>query len=366
MNSLQVINRNKEKSLNQSNTISRTITKISSATSYKLIKYGIHLLDLKFRYNETKLTLDEYRKIDLLNSKNWKNIEWEDFECNFLINDFNKELDIKKSGNQREIIKDILDKATNEKIILEYQNKLEIFSWFVKANYNFDSENKVTSVSLVFNPGVLGVALVRNGDYYSHLELLVVGRIKSFYGLRIYELIKSFYNKKGKYGNDFGEWKTDWYSIKQIREFLQCENNYKGRVNNFIAKVINSPVKEINEVCRELKVNIKITPEIQRGGRNGNQIKAIRFICNEYMQPYELDEGYREAIEERLEMEKMFEEEELKMKQLKEKYKDQWENFRQEILEGNKNNPILQNEEIRNGEIMDAMIAEYIKNCLEE
>ena len=78
--------------LNQSNTVSKTIIKISSATAYKIIKYGTHIIDLKFRFNKSKLSLEEYKKMDLLDSNNWGSIEWSDFCCDFSMTEFSKNM----------------------------------------------------------------------------------------------------------------------------------------------------------------------------------------------------------------------------------------------------------------------------------
>lgn len=176
--------------LNQSNTVSKTIIKISSATAYKIIKYGTHIIDLKFRFNKSKLSLEEYKKMDLLDSNNWGSIEWSDFCCDFSMTEFSKKMGISDGGNSRALIRKMLDNATSEKIILEYQNKEKQFPWFVETDYTFDEKDEVKSISLRFNPGVIGAALVNTGEHYSHLELLVIGKMKSFYGLRIYELGK--------------------------------------------------------------------------------------------------------------------------------------------------------------------------------
>jgi hypothetical protein len=93
----------KELALNQSNTTTKTLIKISSATAYKVIKFGTHKLDLKFRYNETNKTLSEYKQMNLLNADNWKDVEWSDFSCNFSISEFSKQMGISDGGKQREI-----------------------------------------------------------------------------------------------------------------------------------------------------------------------------------------------------------------------------------------------------------------------
>lgn len=362
-NSSKEIQQKKDKFvLNQSNTVSKTIIKISSATAYKIIKYGTHIIDLKFRFNKSKLPLEEYKKMDLLDSTNWGSVEWSDFCCDFSMTEFSKEMGITDGGKRRDLIRKMLDNATSEKIILEYQNKEKQFPWFVETDYTFDENNEVKTISLRFNPGIIGAALVNTGEHYSHLELLVVGKMKSFYGLRIYELIKAFYNKCGKYDNPPGIWKTDWYSVEQMKKFLQCEMAYVGRLNNFITKAIKNPVEEINQVCKELGINLHVEVEFERGGKGGKQIKALRFICNEKYQQLKISKADSEKAREE---KRLLNEDLMESAMLKDKYKERWAEIENVVFEMNKDNPLFRNPEIRKGPFFEATCINYIKDNLE-
>ena len=351
----------KELALNQSNTTTKTLIKISSATAYKVIKFGTHKLDLKFRYNETNKTLSEYKQINLLNADNWKDVEWSDFSCNFSISEFSKQMGISDGGKQREEIRKMMSDITSEKIVLNYENKEKFFPWFVEAEFSYDENNTVQNLSFRFNPGVIGAALVNSGEHYSHLELLVIGKIKSFYGLRLYELIKSFYNKKGRYGNEPGTWKTDWFTIEFLKKFLQCENAYIGRLNNFILKAIKNPIEEINNVCADMHINMHVNIEIERGGHGGKQIKNIRFVCCEKTGEFKINkEDTKQLIDEK----RMLNNESLEILELKEKYKNEWENIGNIVLELNKDNPLMK--DLKESIFFEAAIISYIKTNLEK
>lgn len=352
-----------ELALNQSNATTKTIIKISSATAYKIIKFGTHKLDLKFRFNQTAHTLTEYKEMDLLNPDNWEGVKWSDFCCNFSMSEFSKEMGLTDGGKQREEVKKMMDSVTDEKIVLKYKDREKYFPWFVAGEYIYDESDKVQSVSFRFNPGVIGAALVNSGDHYSHIELLVIGKIKSFYGLRIYELIKAFYNKKGRYGNEKGTWKTDWYSVDYMKKFLQCEYAYVGRINNFIVKAIKNPVEEINQVCKELDINLHVEVDIERGGRGGKQIKSIRFICSEPAEQVKISKSDSEKakIEKR-----EFNSDLIETQQLKEKYKEQWVEIENTVLELNKENPMMNQPGYKDGLFFEASVINYIKENLEK
>lgn len=346
-----------QKSLNQSNIISRAIIKISSATAYKIIKFGAHKLDLNFRFKKTELSLQEYKEMNLLNKNNWKNINWDDFSCKFSLSEFHEALGLTDGGKQRDEIKKMVNDIVKETVILEYENKDKIFPWFVEAEYEHDN-NTVKNLSFVFNPGVIGAALVNSGEHYSHIELLVIGQIKSFYGLRIYELVKSFYNKKGRYGNEPGNWKTDWYSVDELKKFLQCEMSYIGRLDNFLSRVIKKPIEEINQVCKELDINMNIDIEIKRGGRGGKQVQGIRFVCSEFFEELKISKkDTKLLIDEKMKMN----EELLENQKLKEKYKEEWTEIEKKVIEKNKKNPVFR----KDGIFFEAAVLAYIRENLE-
>ena len=106
----------KELALNQSNSTTRAITKITSATAYKIIKFGAHKIDLKFRFGQTQKTLSEYKNMDLLGADpdNWNDLRWSDFYCTFPLAEFTKAMGMSDGGKQREEIRKLLDDVTDE------------------------------------------------------------------------------------------------------------------------------------------------------------------------------------------------------------------------------------------------------------
>lgn len=355
-----------KKYINQSNTVSTSLTRISSATSYKIIKYGMHKLELLFGTGNSKKTLSEYKKMNLLQADNWKNIAWEDFTCSYSITEFCENLNIQDGGKQREEIRKMMDNVVGEKIYLKLEDREKWFPWFVEAEYIYsDEDTNEQKITLRFNPGVIGTALIQN-ENYSHIELLVIGKIKSYYGLRIYELIKAFYNKKGRYGNEKGEWKTDWYSIDFLKKFLQCETSYIGRLNNFIQKAIKNPVDEINTVCESLEINLHVDIDFKRGGRGGKQIQSIRFICAEKGNTLRITKyDSKELIAEKeAHNQTIFESETLKDKYIK---NGMWDEICNEFWNIEKGKSLYcQSPEYRNSIIFEVAVLNYINENYEK
>lgn len=367
----------KKITLNQSTATTKALIKISSATAYKVIKYGTHQLDLKFRFNKSELPLSAYKEMNLLceneeeEDKNWEKIKWSDFRCTFSVQEFCKEMGITDGGKQRDEIRKMLEDVTSEKIVLQCKGRDIWFPWFIKAEYVYSDDKKndsikEQSISLRFNPGVIGAALVsknEKNEQYAHQELLLIGKL-NFYAMRIYDLVMAFYNKKGRYGNAPGTWKTDWYTVDYLKKFLQCEFSYIGRIDNFLQKALKNPIEEINTVSKELDINLKVNIEYERGGRGGKQIKHIRFVCAENAQEllfskYDSEKEKREKRE--------INKDNLEAEKLKNKYKDRWDEIVEQFLnlEENKNNAFIQHQD-RNSSFFESSIIDYIQKNIEK
>ena len=248
---------------------------------------------------------------------------------------------------------------------MKLEDREKWFPWFVEAEYIYSNEDtNAQKITLRFNPGVIGTALIQN-ENYSHIELLVIGKIKSYYGLRIYELIKAFYNKKGRYGNEKGEWKTDWYSIEFLKKFLQCETSYIGRLNNFIQKAIKNPVDEINTVCESLEINLHVDIDIKRGGRGGKQVQSIRFICAEKGNTIRITkyDSKKLIAEKETHNQTIFESETLKEKYIK---NGMWDEICNEVWNIEKGKSLYcQTPDYRNSVIFEVAVLNYINENYE-
>ena len=93
------------KFIKQSNAISKAAMNISSATAYRLIKYGTWILGSKYNNKENVKSLEEYRQMDLLDVKNWGLVDWKDFTCSFKFTEYLFDMGITEGGKQKKLCK---------------------------------------------------------------------------------------------------------------------------------------------------------------------------------------------------------------------------------------------------------------------
>ena len=135
--------------------------------------------------------------------------------------------------------------------------------------------------------------------------------------------------------------------------------SYIGRLDNFITKALKNPVEEINQVCKELDMNIHIELEIKRGGKGGRQIQGIRFVCSELATEFKINKtDSKLLIDEKRELNKEI----LSNEKLKEKYKDIWAEIEAKVIEENKDNPVFR----KDGIFFDSCVFNYIQENLEK
>lgn len=353
-----------EKYINQSNIISTTFCKISSVTSYRIIRCGLYLLSKDFN-------IKKYENIDLMNPDDWtEKIDWKDFSCEYSVPEFCELLNLSDGTYQRNEIKKAISDALKEEVLITKKNEEtgeiynDWYTWFVHARYIENPADKIgKEIKLRFNPGILGVALDHHNQY-SHLELEILGNLSSVYALRIYELVKSYYNTKGKYGNKPGVWSTKWYDIPQLRAFLDISPlKYKGRTDNLINKAVKEPIEQINAVCKQFQKSLVVSYEEERGGR-GNGLKRIRFVCSE-------NPGFKISkndSKKEIEDKRILNKEEDERILLKDKYSDKWESIVQKVIEAEieKGNPMARNPEYKNSLFCEISVIQYIKDNLEK
>lgn len=348
--------------LNQSNAVSTTFCKITSVTSYRIIRCGLYLLAKN--YDTSK-----YDTNFLKNPDYWGDIDWSDFSCEFSVPRFCELLELKDGTYQRREIKKAISDALKEQILIAVKNDKtgaisnDWYTWFVHAHYEENSDSK-NEIKLRFNPGVLGIALDHQ-NHYSHLELEILGALSSVYALRIYELVKSYYNMHGKekWGNKKGEWKTKWFSIDELRGFLDISPlKYAGRTDNLIKKAVKEPVDQINEVCKEKQRNLHVDYELERGGK-GNAIKQIRFVCTENTE-WEIDKN--ESEQKKIEKRELNQEQN-ELDYYKEKYKDNWDKICETVFNIEKeNNPMFASMPgFKKSELFIGNVMTYIKENYE-
>lgn len=252
--------------LNESSTVSRAFYTCSLMTK-KLIVMGLFKLVPKL-------------KAENLNLKNFENQN--EFVVNFSKSEFLEQMGITKAGTTFKEIEIALESAVRQVVKFNESNILNFIPWFSFASIDRASGNIV----MKFNPPVMQLALDIQGRY-SNIELSKVGKLKSFYAIRYYEICKSFYNTKGRFSNSKDEWKTFEMSFDYLRELFQLKNGlYEGRNNNFIKYVIKNPIDELNAIGLDFTVSI----ELVRKGRGG-KVQGVILHCKDITNLIKIDKN---------------------------------------------------------------------------
>ena len=311
--------------LKTSTTVARAKTKTFSPTSMKLITYGLYKLAYSF-------DVEKYKLVNLLDKKNWKEEMWNDFTCSFTTKEFCDSLGLSDGGQQRKQIELAIDKAFEESIKLSNENKTKWFPWFIEALYYHPKgseledtnvgESNDKAISLTFHPGVLAIALNQTSGY-AYIDLPSYGKLKSTYALKWYQIIKSRYNMKGKWGNAYNEWTTEDMTINDLKDMFNIGLNlYAGRTNNLLTKVLKNPIKEINESGFNFKAEI-----IYKRGQS-NRVESFFLKCTETLAPRILSKS---ASKEDKEAARETDEFDLKVENMKQKYPEQWKEYEKKV-----------------------------------
>lgn len=192
----------------------------------------------------------------------------------FKISEMLKALGLSLQGQNYEIVKKAINELRKCEVeIKESDDEFKIWHWFQFIQF---SKNK-DKIELHFS-NEIGWALFNLQESFCSLDLHTIGEFKSFYAFRYYEIANSWKGMKGRNGNKPGSW---WFqmTLDEIRTTFKIDpNSYmdkkkeKPRLDNFIRKVIQEPVEELNSICNEFSIEVL---RIKRG-RN---LVAFRFEC---------------------------------------------------------------------------------------
>ncbi|MCR4715280.1 MAG: replication initiation protein [Treponemataceae bacterium] len=206
----------------------------------------------------------------------WSNLNIETYETSFKTSEFVKALGKSRIGSkQKDLIKSALVELQKSYIAIDTGKKFETFSWVTHAVFS-DVDHRI---NIEINHH-LGQALVEYKHGFTTLQLIELGRLQSFYAMRYYEIAFSWIGKKGKDGNKKGTWYFE-YTVEELRKTFQLgDNEYSGRMTNFITKVVKNPLDEVNQ-----KTNLTINFDKIKDGKN---IVGFRFNCSEKTEPLKI------------------------------------------------------------------------------
>lgn len=191
----------------------------------------------------------------------------------FNMRDFCKvcNIDIKSSGTYYEYVKQMMLKIRSSELVLEYPNgDTLITGWFLKARLK---RNGIFEV--VFDEE-LTPYLFNLQNLYTSYSLSYVLAMKSKYGIRLYELLKSYKNIRYR----------QRYTLDELRDRLGCENYTE--YSDFRKYVLQPAMKDINEVS-DLQVEFVAL-------KTGRKVSHIEFTIS-YMDGWENRNRMNERME---------------------------------------------------------------------
>lgn len=251
--SLSTTYKNKEVVI-QSNAISRGIY-TCSPLARKLISYCI-------------LKVEHYPQ----NTGNPEIETLHHFKSSFPISEFIGKLGISRGANTYRQVRRAVEELSTSVIQVENtEESFKAFPWFSSASY--DKQNDL--IELDFNQQI-GFAILewKVKEQFSAMNIKIIGELQSFYALRYFELACSYYNMKGRYGNEKGKW-TFKLSVEEIKTMFKIDKDaYKDRMNNFIMKVVKNPIEELNKVNHEFSISYSKIVE-------NHKTAGFEFTCAE-------------------------------------------------------------------------------------
>ena len=183
------------------------------------------------------------------------------------VGDVLRALELSDSAARYAELRGAFDDVIGQSIHIDTAKGWEKYPWFQSAKYNREED----SIELTFNEG-LRPYLVEHLKTFDRHAIADLSKLQGKYSWRIYELVMTHSGMAGKYGNRLGEWYHPELSIGAIRQLFMVPDKAYPRTANFRARVIDDPVKEINEA----DLGIEITPVYKRRGK---YLRGVEFHC---------------------------------------------------------------------------------------
>jgi hypothetical protein len=202
----------------------------------------------------------------------------------FTFTEFCNAIGYERGGESYRIFKDAVKECMESVIKVETapdkkgKTSWEMYHWFQFAKFDKDSG----ICTMIFDQK-LADFLNELKWLYSKINLKDLGELQSRYALRIYELAISYASLQGKDGNAHKTWYFE-RTISELRHLFGISPDHYQENWLFRLKVIDGPVKEINQA----KIGLAITVELVKQRR---AIKAIRFDCAQTAPPLPVKRG---------------------------------------------------------------------------
>jgi plasmid replication initiation protein len=192
----------------------------------------------------------------------------------FTFPEFCKALDVPAGGETYKVFKEAVNECMQCVITIESEpnakgkKRWKKYTWFSMAEFD-EATGKAT---MKFSLELAGV-LAELKWVYSKVHLQDFGRLQSRYAIRLYEIALSFAYLKGKQGNKDAAWYFQW-PIEELRQILGVPEDAYKETHLFKQKVIDGPIREINNAGLGLAINIERVTQ-------GRFLVALRFDCEQ-------------------------------------------------------------------------------------
>jgi plasmid replication initiation protein len=142
----------------------------------------------------------------------------------------------------------------------------------------YDSEKRQAWMG--FSPAIMSY-FQNFENHYANIVFKDMGKLKSEYAARIYQLAASWKSDRGKAGNPSDSWKVGRKPIKvdEFREMFDMpKDKYKAK-NLFIRYCVTQPIEEINRSIDEFNIECK---KVLKGKQS---IDALQLTAHMNSQP---------------------------------------------------------------------------------
>ena len=226
------------------------------------------------------MTLQEARLIRLLITQIAKDDkDFKTYKVN--IQELARFLEIPDNNLYRDI-RNICQSLMSRTIKIQNGNQWKIFQWLQLAEY--DGHGTVT---LMLSNQIAPYLLQLNA-WFTQYQLKNILAMKSFYSIRLYELLKLTIGEDRKKKMEYT------FSIQYLREYLECEHKFK-QIGQFKDKILDIAVRDISEYS---EYNCRY-----EGKKTGRSITDIIFYLELKEQKQEKkEEGEREKEQKELDL----------------------------------------------------------------
>lgn len=226
------------------------------------------------------MTLQEARLIRLLITQIAKDDkDFKTYKVN--IQELARFLEIPDNNLYRDI-RNICQSLMSRTIKIQNGNQWKIFQWLQLAEY--DGHGTVT---LMLSNQIAPYLLQLNA-WFTQYQLKNILAMKSFYAIRLYELLKLTVGEDRKKKMEYT------FSVQALREYLECEHKFK-QIGQFKDKILDIAVRDISEYS---EYNCRY-----EGKKTGRSITDIIFYLELKEQKQEKkEEGEREKEQKELDL----------------------------------------------------------------